>query len=112
MTDLENIHETLDHVDERTEQLFSQFEQNLTLIGATSVEDRLQENVPEVISDLHEAGIKVWMLTGDQFNTAENIARSCKLIKPDFEIYKLRTPTQVADFCSKAFVERNETLIQ
>ena len=52
------------------------------------------------------------MLTGDQFNTAENIARSCKLIKPDFEIFKLRTPTQVADFCSKAFIERNENLMR
>ena len=65
MVELENIHESLDHVDERTEKLFSKVENDLVLIGATAVEDRLQDNVPEVISDLEEAGIKIWMLTGD-----------------------------------------------
>ena len=95
MVELENIHESLDHVDERTEKLFSKVESDLVLIGATAVEDRLQDNVPEVISDLEEAGIKIWMLTGDQFNTAQNIAKSCKLIKQGFEVYKLRTPEQV-----------------
>ena len=37
--------------DERVEQIYSDFEKNLVLIGATAVEDRLQENVPEVIHD-------------------------------------------------------------
>ena len=62
---LEVINESLERIEDRIEDLYSQLEDNLTLLGATAVEDRLQENVPEVISDLQDAGIKVWMLTGD-----------------------------------------------
>lgn len=32
-----------------------------------------------------KADIKVWMLTGDKLETAENIGYSCKLIQSDFE---------------------------
>ena len=69
--------------------MYSNLEQDLTLIGATAVEDKLQDEVPETIQDLQMAGIKIWMLTGDKFETAENISFSCKLIKEDFEIYKI-----------------------
>jgi len=69
--------------------VYSNLEQDLTLIGATAVEDKLQDEVPETIQDLQMAGIKIWMLTGDKFETAENISFSCKLIKEDFEIYKI-----------------------
>ena len=41
------------------------FENNLTLIGVSAVEDRLQDGVPETISRLRQAGIKVVMITGD-----------------------------------------------
>jgi len=71
------------------EVVYSNLEQDLTLIGATAVEDKLQDEVPETIQDLQMAGIKIWMLTGDKFETAENISFSCKLIKEDFEIYKI-----------------------
>ena len=50
--------------------------------GATAVEDRLQDGVPRTIRDLQDAGIKIWMLTGDKLETAENIAESCQLLKP------------------------------
>ena len=62
------------------EDHYSKLERNLTLLGATAVEDKLQDEVPEVINDLQSADIKVWMLTGDKLETAENIARSCQLI--------------------------------
>ena len=39
-------------------------EQNLTLLGATALEDKLQVGVPEAIEQLHNAGIKLWILTG------------------------------------------------
>ena len=55
----------------------------MTLIGATGVEDSLQAGVPETIKSLREANIKVWMLTGDKLETAENIAKSCALIDTD-----------------------------
>lgn len=66
--------------EKETAKLVDQLERNLTLIGATAVEDKLQERVPETIYDLIKANIKVWMLTGDKLETAENIAKSCRLI--------------------------------
>jgi P-type E1-E2 ATPase len=68
--------------------LYSEFERDLVLVGATCVEDRLQDNVPETISDLQNAGIKIWMLTGDKLETAENIGYSCKLLNKNMEIIK------------------------
>ena len=58
-------------------------ESNLDLLGATAIEDKLQDGVPETISTLMEAGIKLWVLTGDRQETAINIGMSCKLIKPE-----------------------------
>ncbi|XP_008289590.1 phospholipid-transporting ATPase VD isoform X2 [Stegastes partitus] len=55
-------------------------ETNLTLLGATGIVDRLQEEVPETIETLQRAGIKVWVLTGDKQETAINIAYACKLL--------------------------------
>ena len=86
------------------EDHYSKLESNLTLLGATAVEDKLQDEVPEVINDLQAANIKVWMLTGDKLETAENIARSCKLIKPGFVVYRLKDKKDVAKYCSNEFV--------
>ncbi|XP_071720404.1 phospholipid-transporting ATPase 1-like [Rutidosis leptorrhynchoides] len=58
-------------------------ESNLRLLGATGIEDKLQEGVPETIECLRQAGIKVWVLTGDKQETAISIALSCKLLTPD-----------------------------
>ncbi|OCK80446.1 phospholipid-translocating P-type ATPase [Lepidopterella palustris CBS 459.81] len=56
-------------------------EQNLELSGATAIEDKLQQGVPEAIDKLRRANIKMWMLTGDKRETAINIGQSCRLIK-------------------------------
>ena len=55
-------------------------EKDLTLIGATAIEDRLQEGVPSAIAKLAKAGIKIWVLTGDKVETAINIGRSANLL--------------------------------
>ena len=55
-------------------------EENLNLVGATAIEDRLQDRVPEAINHLRQAGIKVWVLTGDKIETAVNIGFSCNLL--------------------------------
>lgn len=69
-------------------ELVSELESGMYLIGATAVLDRLQDEVPETIRDLIRANIKIWMLTGDKMETAENIAKSCNLIQPNFQILK------------------------
>jgi len=57
----------------------------LRYLGATAIEDQLQDLVPESIADYITAGIKVWMLTGDKRETAKNIGLACNLIDPDME---------------------------
>jgi len=49
-------------------------------VGATAIEDRLQDEVGVTIAYLKEAGIKIWVLTGDKIETAINIAFSCRLL--------------------------------
>ncbi|EOO02767.1 putative phospholipid-transporting atpase 1 protein [Phaeoacremonium minimum UCRPA7] len=58
-------------------------EHDFFLLGATAIEDRLQDGVPETIHTLQQAGIKVWVLTGDRQETAINIGMSCKLLSED-----------------------------
>ena len=57
-----------------------EIECDLTLLAATGVEDLLQERVKECIEDFRDAGIAVWMLTGDKGLTALEIGTSCGLI--------------------------------
>ncbi|KAH9288380.1 hypothetical protein KI387_032497, partial [Taxus chinensis] len=56
-------------------------EKDLILIGATAVEDKLQKGVPECIDKLAQAGIKIWVLTGDKEETAINIGFACSLLR-------------------------------
>lgn len=65
----------------KVEAVGEQIETNLELIGATAIEDKLQDGVSEAIEKLRRAGIKLWMLTGDKRETAINIGYSCRLIK-------------------------------
>jgi phospholipid-translocating ATPase len=62
----------------RLADIYDQVERNLYLIGVTAVEDKLQENVQDTLFALREAGIKIWVLTGDKLETAINISESCK----------------------------------
>ena len=71
----------------KLEECYNEIENNLTLLGATIVEDKLQDKVPEVIKDLRQSGIKIWMLTGDKMNTAYNIGLSCNLISKQMKIF-------------------------
>lgn len=61
-------------------------EHDFRLLGATAIEDKLQEGVPDTIHTLQQAGIKVWVLTGDRQETAINIGMSCKLISEDMTL--------------------------
>lgn len=78
-TSMENRSEKLDAVAELIEK-------DLELLGATAIEDKLQEGVPETIHLLQDAGIKIWVLTGDRQETAINIGMSCKLLAEDMNL--------------------------
>lgn len=60
----------LEDRDAQIEAVSDEIEQDLRLLGATAIEDRLQDGVPETIADLKRAGIKIWVATGDKLETA------------------------------------------
>lgn len=64
-------------------------EKDLTLIGATAIEDKLQDHVPETIANFLKAEIHVWVLTGDKQETAINIGHSCRLLTQDMPLIKI-----------------------
>jgi P-type E1-E2 ATPase len=45
------------------DKIADMIERDLILMGATAIEDKLQEGVPDCISTLARAGIKLWVLT-------------------------------------------------
>uniref|UniRef100_A0A7N6BE27 Phospholipid-transporting ATPase n=1 Tax=Anabas testudineus TaxID=64144 RepID=A0A7N6BE27_ANATE len=68
--------------EDRLAATYEQIEQDM-LLGATAIEDKLQEGVPETIAVLSLANIKIWVLTGDKQETAVNIGYSCKMLTDD-----------------------------
>lgn len=66
--------------EEKVAEAADLIETKLTLLGATAIEDQLQDQVPETIESLIQADIRVWVLTGDKQETAINIGYSCRLI--------------------------------
>lgn len=72
-----------DNRDALVEALQDEIERNLVLVGASAIEDKLQDGVPETIAKIKEAGIKLFVLTGDKQETAINIGYSCELLTRD-----------------------------
>lgn len=73
----------------RVNSVVDEFEQEFDLVGATVVEDKLQDKVPETIMRLKLADIKVWMLTGDSVDTAKKIGLSCNLLNAKEKIFEI-----------------------
>uniref|UniRef100_A0A665UV60 Phospholipid-transporting ATPase n=1 Tax=Echeneis naucrates TaxID=173247 RepID=A0A665UV60_ECHNA len=74
---LNSARTALQQREERLQEAFSYIEKDLQLLGATGVEDKLQDKVQETIEALRLAGIKVWVLTGDKHETAVSVSLSC-----------------------------------
>ena len=76
----------------------STLEKDMDYLGVTGVEDKLQENVEGTIDSLKQAGIQVWMLTGDKIETATSIAISSGLKARKnylFFMRELRKPEEI-----------------
>ncbi|XP_039212375.1 phospholipid-transporting ATPase IB isoform X1 [Crotalus tigris] len=71
---------------QKLEECYEIIEKELLLLGATAIEDRLQAGVPETISTLIKAEIKIWVLTGDKQETALNIGYSCRLLSQSMSL--------------------------
>ena len=78
------------------EEAISEIEENCILLGVTALEDKLQDNVRNDLQEFMEAGISVWMITGDKLDTAESIGHSCKLFNDDTEVFKIKSSEKEA----------------
>lgn len=74
---------------QQVEKCHDQLESNIRMLGATAVEDRLQEDVPSTIADLKYAGISIWLLTGDKLETALAVACASRLVDDTMELLSL-----------------------
>ncbi|KAM9356749.1 phospholipid-transporting ATPase VB [Symphorus nematophorus] len=94
-----NRQRALAAIDNREELIMDtavQLETNLSLLGATGIEDRLQESVPDTIVALREAGIQVWVLTGDKPETAVNIGYACRLLEEEDLVINMSCKNKLA----------------
>ncbi|KAJ9635464.1 phospholipid transporting ATPase [Coniosporium tulheliwenetii] len=96
--------------EEKLERVSDAIERELLLLGGTAIEDRLQDGVPDAIALLGDAGIKLWVLTGDKVETAINIGFSCNLLNNDMDLIvftasddKLETAEALLDRHLKTF---------
>lgn len=75
---------------EALDQAAELIEKDMYLLGATAIEDKLQDGVPDTIHTLQMAGIKIWVLTGDRQETAINIGMSCRLVSESMNLVRCR----------------------
>ncbi|KIW20668.1 hypothetical protein PV08_01245 [Exophiala spinifera] len=83
--------------EDRLEEVSDRIERELSLIGGTAIEDRLQDGVPDTIALLGQAGIKLWVLTGDKVETAINIGFSCNLLSNEMDLILFDIPEGTVD---------------
>ncbi|XP_038554978.1 phospholipid-transporting ATPase 11C isoform X1 [Micropterus salmoides] len=79
--------------EEKLMAVYNQVETGMSLIGATAVEDRLQDEAAETMEALQGAGIKVWVLTGDKMETAKSTCYACRLFQRNTELLELTVRT-------------------
>ncbi|XP_050983907.1 phospholipid-transporting ATPase IG isoform X2 [Labeo rohita] len=79
--------------EEKLMAMYNQVETGMSLIGATAVEDRLQEEAAETMEALQGAGMKVWVLTGDKMETAKSTCYACRLFQRGTELLELTVRT-------------------
>ena len=83
----------MENREDELDRVYNQIERDLVLLGATAIEDKLQDGVPRTIGNLRQSGIKIWVLTGDKQETAINIGK-IQLLKSGSRKLKNSTKTQ------------------
>eukprot|EP00916_Digyalum_oweni_P020201 GHVL01033709.1.p1 GENE.GHVL01033709.1~~GHVL01033709.1.p1 ORF type:complete len:1496 (+),score=226.00 GHVL01033709.1:443-4930(+) len=81
----------------KKEQLLSlaeMIETDLTIVGCIKLEEKLQTGVPETVQKLIDAGIRMWMVTGDKKETAVTAARSSNMLTSDMILWNV-TPSDI-----------------
>ncbi|XP_053404518.1 phospholipid-transporting ATPase IF-like isoform X2 [Mercenaria mercenaria] len=106
---LSDARKSLQDREQKLAEAFDFVERDFQLLGATAVEDRLQDNVPETIQALLTAGIKVWVLTGDKEETAINISHSAGHFSCEMNELKI-TQQQSSLDCAELIRKHSSTL--
>ncbi|VDP12039.1 unnamed protein product, partial [Schistosoma margrebowiei] len=83
--------------------IYSKIEYNLTLVSVTGVEDKLQPGVHECLKNLRDAGIQIWVLTGDKKETAITVSRSAGHFTPNMSLIHLTNCDDLFTFTCKLF---------
>eukprot|EP00092_Neocalanus_flemingeri_P013376 GFUD01014420.1.p1 GENE.GFUD01014420.1~~GFUD01014420.1.p1 ORF type:complete len:564 (+),score=167.39 GFUD01014420.1:113-1693(+) len=88
-------------------------QRDMSLLCVTGVEDKLQDGVRQTLEMLRNAGIKIWMLTGDKLETATCIAKSSKLVArtQDIHIFKSVSTRSEAHQELNAFRRKQDTAL-
>ncbi|KAM3842793.1 phospholipid-transporting ATPase IH-like, partial [Diretmus argenteus] len=98
--------------DKRLAEAYDLIETDLVLLGATAVEDRLQEKAADTIESLHKAGIKVWVLTGDKMETAAATCYASKLFRRSTQILELTTKRTEEQSLHDALFDLSRTVLR
>lgn len=93
LTSIDEIEKRRNGLSNDIDSCMEEVECELTLIGATAVEDKLQEGVPDTIANLAEAKINLWVLTGDKEEAAVNIGFACRVLTDDMQVEILNLDT-------------------
>lgn len=88
-------------------------ESGLKLLGLTGVEDKLQVDVKPTLESLRNAGIRIWMLTGDKIETATCIAISARLVSRSQPIFQLvaKSPNEAYQLLTSFGFKKDTALV-
>ncbi|OWK00627.1 hypothetical protein Celaphus_00016836 [Cervus elaphus hippelaphus] len=98
--------------DKKLAEAYEQIETGLILLGATAVEDRLQEKAADTIEALQKAGIKVWVLTGDKMETAAATCYACKLFRRNTQLLEVTTKRLEEQSLHDVLFELSKTVLR
>ena len=113
LKNLDNLEKIMGREKERRiAEYASDIETDLVLVGASAVEDELQDDVRGTLQSLRNADVKVWMLTGDKLETAINIGLSSGLLTTADKLLILKSETEMVseEELTKFFRELHEAI--
>lgn len=76
-------------------KVIQSLQNNMELLGITGVQDKLQEDIQDCISQLRNAGINIWMITGDKVETAICIGISAGLKNPTQQLFVIKEQSEI-----------------
>ena len=109
----ENAKTEMENRDEKIQKVVEKLEENMEFLCVTGVEDKLQVDVTDSIESLRNAGIQIWMLTGDKVETATCIAISTGLKGKNQKLFfmkELKSKQEIESHLHK-FNEMNDTVL-